>query len=58
MNGTYLEVGAFQPKFRSNTYLLEVENNWRGLSIELNKSLKQEWKKIIFKVQILHQIVE
>ena len=26
-SGTYLEVGAFQPKFRSNTYLLEVEHN-------------------------------
>jgi len=26
-NGTYSEVGALQPKFRSNTYLLEVEHN-------------------------------
>ena len=43
--GTYLEVGAFQPKLDSNTYLLEVENNWKGLSIELKKSLKQEWEK-------------
>ena len=43
-SGTYLEVGAFQPKLDSNTYLLEVENNWSGLSIELKQSLKQEWK--------------
>ena len=43
-DGTYLEVGAFKPQLDSNTYLLEVKNNWRGLSVELKQSLKQEWK--------------
>ena len=41
--GTYLEVGAFQPKLDSNTYLLEVENNWKGFSLELKESLKPIW---------------
>jgi len=41
--GTYLEVGAFQPKLDSNTYLLEVENNWKGFSLELKESLKPMW---------------
>lgn len=43
-NGTYLEIGAFQPILDSNTYLLEVKNNWKGLSIELRESLKPKWK--------------
>ena len=43
--GTYLEVGAFQPKLDSNTYLLEVENNWKGFSLELKESLKPMWDK-------------
>ena len=42
-NGTYLEIGAYEPKRRSNTFLLEVVNNWKGLSIEYDNSLKQKW---------------
>ena len=43
-NGTYLEVGGFQPKLDSNTYLLETKNNWSGITIEFNKKLKILWK--------------
>jgi hypothetical protein len=37
-NGTYIEIGAAFPVTSSNTYALEVDKNWRGFSIELNKS--------------------
>ena len=42
-NGTYLEIGAYEPKRRSNTFLLEVQNNWKGLSIEYDDSFKHKW---------------
>lgn len=39
MDGTYLEVGAYEPVFISNTYLLESTFSWRGVAIELNEAL-------------------
>ena len=33
-NGTYLEIGGFDGKKLSNTYLLEKEFSWRGIAIE------------------------
>ncbi len=35
-NGIYVEVGADQPKIISNTYLLETEFDWSGVSFELD----------------------
>ena len=35
-NGTYLEIGAYLPQKHSNTYLLEVKNNWNGKLIDFN----------------------
>ena len=40
-NGTYIEIGAYLPIKHSNTYLLEVKNNWKGISIEFDKDLKK-----------------
>jgi glycosyltransferase involved in cell wall biosynthesis len=37
--GTYLEIGAHEPIFISNTYLLESLFDWRGISIELNRDM-------------------
>ena len=42
-NGTYLEVGGFKPKSDSNTYILETQNNWRGITIEFKKELQSLW---------------
>ena len=42
-NGTYLEVGGFQPKLDSNTYILETQNNWKGITIEFKKELNALW---------------
>lgn len=41
--GTYLEIGANDPVINSNTYKLENECGWRGLSIEHDKSYEDAW---------------
>ena len=35
--GTYLEIGTADPIYNNNTYLLEKEFDWYGISIEINK---------------------
>lgn len=39
--GHYVELGAFHSSDGSNTYLLEKEYNWNGISFEI----KDEWRK-------------
>ena len=39
-NGIYLEIGAHDPIVNSNTFNLEVQCNWKGISIEYDTSLK------------------
>lgn len=34
-DGYYLEIGAFESKHTSNTYLLEKEYGWKGVSFEI-----------------------
>jgi hypothetical protein len=41
---TYLEIGANHPSIHSNTYQLEVNAGWRGVSIEYNTDLMPDWK--------------
>ena len=38
-NGTYLEIGSGDPFKNSNTYLLERDYNWRGISIDNDQDL-------------------
>ena len=42
-NGTYLEIGAHDPVINSNTFNLEVKCNWKGISIEYDKSFQMSW---------------
>ncbi len=35
-NGTYVEIGADQPRIYNNTYILEKDYNWDGISFELD----------------------
>ena len=35
-NGVYVEIGADQPRVISNTYLLEKDFDWSGISFELD----------------------
>ena len=44
-NGVYLEIGAHHPIINSNTYKLEVECGWRGVSVEFDKSFQKYWKE-------------
>lgn len=43
--GTYLEIGGWHPINSSNTYALEKYFNWRGISIELDRSFKSLWEE-------------
>lgn len=43
--GSYLEIGAGDPIFGNNTYLLEKHYNWHGLSIEINSDLVSKFIK-------------
>jgi hypothetical protein len=36
--GTYLEIGAYQAKFISNSYLLENDFGWNGISVDIEES--------------------
>ena len=42
--GFYLEIGAHHPLINSNTYNLEVKCNWKGISVEYDKSFQSHWK--------------
>jgi len=51
-NGTYIDIGAGEPKRGNNCYLLEVKKNWKGFSIEYGDSdqdkrnaLKVKWQQ-------------
>lgn len=46
-NGTYLEIGAHDPILNSNTYKLETECGWSGISVEYDKSHQTSWNKCI-----------
>ena len=39
-NGTYIEIGAMDAIFINNTYLLEREFGWNGLSVDFDSSSK------------------
>ena len=33
-NGTYIDIGAGEPKRGNNCYMLEVQKKWKGFSVE------------------------
>jgi hypothetical protein len=37
INGTYVEIGSGDPYHGNNTYLLEKQFNWRGVSLDINE---------------------
>jgi hypothetical protein len=45
-NGTYVEVGANDPRIHNNTCLLAEKFGWKGVSIEYDPSHIQNWAKI------------
>lgn len=43
-NGTFLEIGGGDPIQNNNTYLLEKQFGWKGVSVEYNKDLHSKYK--------------
>jgi hypothetical protein len=43
--GTYLEIGAGYPKKGNNTFLLEKEFDWKGISIDIHPKSKELFDK-------------
>ena len=41
--GTYLEIGAFNPTFISNTCLLDKKFGWTGISIDIDAGVGQQF---------------
>jgi hypothetical protein len=44
-NGFYVEVGGYDAKLLSNTYILEKECGWKGFSIEINKERSERYNQ-------------
>lgn len=42
-NGTYVEIGAGYPTYSNNSFLLEYQFGWRGISIEMDPLLVNEF---------------
>ncbi|NLQ06212.1 hypothetical protein [Cylindrospermopsis raciborskii] len=45
-NGIYVEIGAAEPKQSNNTYILERDLQWIGLSLEIDAALVGEYNSI------------
>lgn len=43
--GTYIEIGAYKPANKNNTYVLETQLGYRGFSLELNRKWQQAWQE-------------
>ena len=44
-NGYFLEIGCYLPLWINNTYTLEKEYNWKGISIDIDKEIIPFWKE-------------
>jgi hypothetical protein len=42
-NGNYIELGARRAIAHNNTYLLETEYNWKGISVEFDRRFEKDW---------------
>ena len=53
-NGTYLEIGSCYPYQGNNTALLEEVFDWKGVSVEINHELVEEFNRERKNKSILH----
>ncbi len=44
-NGTYVEIGGGDPFTGNNTAILETVYDWKGISLEVNESFVEEYKR-------------
>jgi len=54
-NGTYVEIGANDATFISNTYLLETQFNWTGISIDIENGHRKSFARAGRKNKIIIQ---
>lgn len=45
-NGTYLEIGSADPIYNSNTYLLEKEYGWKGVSVDIDQESVTKFNEV------------
>ena len=45
-NGTYVEIGGYLPIEWSNTFMLEKEFGWTGISLELFEKFSSQWNGV------------
>ena len=45
-NGTYLEIGGNEPIDINNTFMMETDYGWTGVSIEIDSALCEKFNKI------------
>ena len=45
-NGTYLEIGCYEPFWLNNTYLLQNKFEWDGISIDINEEAVKQFSKV------------
>lgn len=45
-NGTYVEIGSNDPKIGNNTYLLEKNYSWTGLSLDIEPGMVEKFNEI------------
>ncbi len=43
-NGTFLEIGSNDPILNNNSFILETENNYKGLLVEYDSSFENSYK--------------
>lgn len=52
-NGTFLEIGAWNPTFLNNSFLLENKFGWNGISIDIEPGIEQQHKNLRNNIFIL-----
>ena len=45
-DGTYLEIGAGDPIYGNNSYLLEQNFNWKGISLDIDENIVQTYNQV------------
>lgn len=46
LNGYFIEIGSCDPIFINNTYVLEKNNNWKGIMVEYESHFLEKYKDI------------
>lgn len=45
-NGTYIEIGGYDPYSLSNTYILETDFSWSGFALEIDRKCARRYNKL------------